>query len=82
MYPVAVSKKIIPHFPQYLFSVWEMSCWNLLPCLSDMAAIISGKNPYESSENEVYRYSNISSPEKFNLKFPLIRYLGSFCRVF
>jgi len=47
-----------------------------------MAAIISGKNPYESSENEVYRYSNISSPEKFNLKFPLIRYLGSFCRVF
>jgi hypothetical protein len=31
------------HFPLYLFFVWKISRWNLLPCSSERPSIFSGK---------------------------------------
>jgi len=37
--PAAVSQ----HFTLYLFSIWEISCWNLLPRSSETAPMFSEK---------------------------------------
>jgi len=41
------------HFPLYLCSTWEITCWNLSSCSSERAPTFSGKSSNRSAENEV-----------------------------